>query len=108
MFGRDKRTKLIRQQLEQRGLLKAWWQTAEAAVAQCERGDPLEPMVTGAGPMPARSLVALLGLEPFVEGGVDWSVPDDLTEPGGAFYAPNNEVTMPQQRALDSAIGSPQ
>jgi hypothetical protein len=46
--------------------------------------------------MPARSVVALLGLEPFVDGGVDWSVEDELTEPGGAFYPPNNEMTMPK------------
>jgi len=40
-------------------------------------------------------MVALLGLEPFVEGGIDWSVRDDLTEPDGAFYAPNNDMPMP-------------
>lgn len=45
--------------------------------------------------MPARSMVALLGLEPFVDGGVDWSLHDDLTEPDGAFYAPNNDMPMP-------------
>lgn len=96
VFGRSKRTKLIHQQLEKRGLLRAWWTTAEAAIAHCERGDPREPLVSGGGPMPARSIVVLLGLEPFVEGGVDWSLPDELTEPGGAFYPPNNDVALPK------------
>jgi hypothetical protein len=99
----NKKKKLIRQQLERRGLLKAWWPTAESAIAQCELGNPLEPMLSGAGPMPARSMVALLGLEPFVEGGVDWSLHDDLTEPDGAFYALNNDMPMPateQARAV--------
>ena len=52
-------------------------------------------MPTGAGPAPARSIVAMLGLESFVDGGVDWSTIDDLTEPGGAFYSPNNDMEMP-------------
>jgi hypothetical protein len=36
-----------------------------------------------------------MGLEPFVEGGIDWSIEDDFTEPGGAFYPPNNDMPMP-------------
>jgi hypothetical protein len=38
--GRDKRTKLACQQLERRGLLKAWWPTAERATTwPCGRGE---------------------------------------------------------------------
>jgi hypothetical protein len=92
---RAKRTRLIHQHLEGRGLIRAWWDTAEAAVNQCEEGHPLEPLFTGAGPVPARSVVALMGLEPFVEGGVDWTIDDDLADPGGAFYPPNNDLPMP-------------
>jgi hypothetical protein len=92
---RSKQKKLIRQQLERRGLLRPWWQTAEAALAHCESGNPLEPMLSGAGPIPARSLVALLDLEPFIEGGVDWNLDDELTYPGNTFYAPNNDLLMP-------------
>jgi hypothetical protein len=96
MFGRDKKKKLIRQQLRRRGLLSAWWPTAEAAITQCESGNPLEALPSGAGPVPARSIVALLRLEPFVEGSVDWTLRDELTEPGRAFYPPNNEMELPK------------
>ena len=92
---RTKRTKLIRQQLERRALPQPWWPTVEFAVARCERGEPREPVLSGAGPIPARSLVALLGIEPLVDGGIDWTQDDDLTSPGNAFYPPNNDVTMP-------------
>jgi hypothetical protein len=71
----------------------------DTAIAHCERGDPREPMLTGAGPMPARSIVALLGVESFVEGGIDWSVEDEMTDPGGAFYPPNSDVEMPKSEA---------
>jgi hypothetical protein len=101
---RSKKKKLIHQQLDRRGLLDGWWQVAEAAIAQCEKGDPLEPMLSGAGPIPARSLVALLGLEPFVEGGVDWTLYDENTEPGNAFYAPNNDMTMPSSEEGKRAL----
>lgn len=94
--ARDKRTRLIHQQLDLRGLRHEWWQVAETAVDLCERGRPVEPVLTGGGPAPARSVVALLGLEALVEGGVDWAQHDELTEPGGAFYPPNSEVPMPK------------
>jgi len=84
VFRRDKARRLIHEHLARRGLLEAWWPTAEAAIAQCEGGEPLVPMASGAGPVPARSVVALLSLESFVEGGLDWHNRDELTEPAGA------------------------
>src|SRR3954447_22098708 len=69
MFERGKR-KLIRQQFERCGLGRGWWTVAESAISACEQGLPLEPMPSGAGPVPARTVVALLDLEPLVEGGV--------------------------------------
>jgi len=97
VFGRNKTAKLIRHHLAKRGILEVWWPTAEQAIAHCAGGDPREPLLTGAGPMPARSVVVLLGLEPFVGGELVWSVlPDELTDPGGAFYPPNNDMTIPE------------
>ena len=93
---RGKPKRLVQQHLERRGLPQFWWQVAAAAIGYCEGDEPLEPLITGAGPMPARSVVALLGLEPFVEGGISWSLHDELTDPGGAFYPPNNDMKMPE------------
>jgi hypothetical protein len=44
------------------------------AIHYCERGDIFQPVFGVAGPAPARSVVALMKLEPFVRGEIDWSI----------------------------------
>jgi hypothetical protein len=98
VFGRSKRKRLIHAHLARIGFSPYWYEAAEAAVYRCEAGDHLEPLLTGAGPCPARSIVSMLELEPLVEGDVDWSLHDELTEPGGWFYPPNNDMALHNSR----------
>ena len=65
---------LVRRHLERSGVSPYWLQSALDAVRLCERGQPFEPVFSIAGPAPARSVVALMNLEPFVRGEIDWSV----------------------------------
>jgi len=64
----------LRQHLERLGVSEAWLPSAEAAISHCERGEYFEPVFSVAGPAPARSVVALMRLEPFVATEIDWSV----------------------------------
>ena len=44
------------------------------AIRYCEQGEYFQPVFSVAGPAPARSVVALMRLEPYVEGEIDWNV----------------------------------
>jgi hypothetical protein len=65
---------LVREHLERSGVSRFWLQSALDAVHLCERGQPFEPVFSIAGPAPARSVVALMNLEPFVRVEIDWSI----------------------------------
>jgi hypothetical protein len=65
---------LVREHLERTGVSPFWLQSGLDAVRLCERGQPFEPIFSIAGPAPARSVVALMNLEPFVRVAIDWSV----------------------------------
>jgi hypothetical protein len=74
LFHRSTSELPLRQHLERLGVSEAWLPSAEAAIRHCERGDYFEPVFSVAGPAPARSVVALMRLEPFVTAEIDWSV----------------------------------
>jgi hypothetical protein len=65
---------LVRGHLERLGVSPFWLRSALDAIRYCERGEPFEPVFSIAGPAPARSVVALLSLEPFVRGEIDWTI----------------------------------
>ncbi len=65
---------LVRGHLERLGVSPFWLRSALDAIRYCERGEPFEPVFSIAGPAPARSVVALLNLEPFVRGEIDWTI----------------------------------
>jgi hypothetical protein len=65
---------LVRGHLERLGISPFWLRSALDAIAHCERGEPFEPVFSIAGPAPARSVVALMDLEPFVRREIDWTV----------------------------------
>ncbi|MGH2995109.1 MAG: hypothetical protein ACRDM9_02210, partial [Gaiellaceae bacterium] len=74
LFQRSTSELPLRQHLERLGVSEAWLPSAEAAIRHCERGEYFEPVFSVAGPAPARSVVALMRLEPFVAAEIDWSV----------------------------------
>jgi hypothetical protein len=74
LFQRSTSELPLRQHLERLGVSEAWLPSAEAAISHCERGEYFEPVFSVAGPAPARSVVALMRLEPFVATEIDWSV----------------------------------
>jgi hypothetical protein len=65
---------LVRGHLERLGVSPFWLRSALDAIRYCEQGEPFEPVFSIAGPAPARSVVALLSLEPFVRGEIDWTI----------------------------------
>jgi hypothetical protein len=44
------------------------------AIHYCDQGDFFQPVFSVAGPAPARSVVALMRLEPFVRAEIDWTI----------------------------------
>jgi hypothetical protein len=63
------------------------------AIHYCEQGDIFQPVFGVAGPAPARSVVALMKLEPFVRGEIDWSIsPSESPFWVGALGDPRDEV----------------
>jgi hypothetical protein len=75
LFRRKTRTEdEIRSHLERLGISPSWLRSALDAIRYCEAGNEFEPVFSVAGPAPARSVVALMGLEPFVRGEIDWSI----------------------------------
>jgi hypothetical protein len=65
---------LVRQHLERSGVSPFWLQSALDALRLCETAQPFEPVFSIAGPAPARSVIALMDLEPFLRGEIDWSI----------------------------------
>jgi hypothetical protein len=64
----------VRSHLERLGISPFWLRSALDAIRYCEAGNEFEPVFSVAGPAPARSVVALMGLEPFVRREIDWSI----------------------------------
>lgn len=71
---RTRKEDLLRGHLERLGVSPAWLPSASDAIRYCEEGEYFQPVFSVAGPAPARSVVALMRLQPFVEGEIDWSV----------------------------------
>jgi hypothetical protein len=65
---------LLRGHLKRLGVSAAWLPSARDAIRCCEERDYFQPVFSVAGPAPARSVIALMRLEPFVRGEIDWSV----------------------------------
>lgn len=85
---KSRATGLIEQHLEGLGIDPVWWPGVKTAIQLCEQKQWFETVFTAAGPAPARSVAALLKLEPFVRGGVDWDA------------HPNPLLNIPINRAL--------
>jgi hypothetical protein len=65
---------LVRGHLDRLGVSPFWLRSAVDAIRYCERGQYFEPVFSVAGPAPARSVVALMNLEPFVRVEIDWTI----------------------------------
>ena len=65
---------LVRGHLDRLGVSPFWSRSALDAIRYCEQGEYFQPVFSVAGPAPARSVVALMNLEPFVRGEIDWTV----------------------------------
>ena len=64
----------LRAHLERLGVSPFWLRSALDAIRYCEQGEYFQPVFSVAGPAPARSVIALLRLEPYVRGEIDWNV----------------------------------
>lgn len=71
---RIKTEELLRGHLARLGVSPVWLQSAKDAIHYCEKGEYFQPVFSVAGPAPARSVIALMALEPFVRRDIDWSV----------------------------------
>jgi hypothetical protein len=65
---------VVREHLERLGVSSFWLRSALDAIHCCEEGDLFRPVFSVAGPAPARSVVALMKLEPFVRREIDWTI----------------------------------
>jgi hypothetical protein len=65
---------VLQEHLERLGVSSFWLRSALDAIHYCEQGDSFQPVFSVAGPAPARSVVALMKLEPFVRGEIDWTI----------------------------------
>jgi hypothetical protein len=65
---------LVRGHLDRLGVSPFWLRSALDAIRYCEQGEQFQPVFSVAGPAPARSVVALMDLEPFVRGEIDWTI----------------------------------
>lgn len=84
---------MLRAHLERLGVSSFWLRSALDAIGYCEQGDFFQPVFSVAGPAPARSVVALMRLEPFVRGEIDWTVsPSESPFWVGALGDPEDEV----------------
>jgi hypothetical protein len=71
---RSKTEELLGGHLERLGVSPVWLESAKDAIRYCEQGEYFQPIFSVAGPAPARSVIALMRLEPFVRREIDWSV----------------------------------
>jgi hypothetical protein len=65
---------LLRGHLERLGVSPFWFRSALDAIRYCEQGEYFQPVFSVLGPAPARSVVALMNLEPFVRSEIDWTI----------------------------------
>ena len=65
---------MLQGHLERLGVSSFWLRSALDAIRYCEQGDFFQPVFSVAGPAPARSVVALMRLEPFVRAEIDWTI----------------------------------
>jgi hypothetical protein len=65
---------VLRGHLERLGVSSFWLRSALDAIRFCEEGDFFQPVFSATGPAPARSVVALMRLEPFVRREIDWTI----------------------------------
>jgi hypothetical protein len=124
LFNRTTRKEdLLRAHLERLGVSSVWLPSARDAIRYCEKGEYFQPVFSVAGPAPARSVVALMRLQPFVESEIDWSIsPSESPFWVGSLGDPHDELfsetanrftdlylldESPSTRAdLDAALGS--
>jgi hypothetical protein len=94
LFNRGTRKEdLLRAHLERLGVSSIWLPSARDAIRYCEKGEYFQPVFSVAGPAPARSVVALMRLQPFVEGEIDWSIsPSESPFWVGSLGDPQDEV----------------
>src|SRR5829696_9048323 len=71
---RTRPEEVLREHLQRLGVSSFWLRSALDAIHYCEQGDFFQPVFSVAGPAPARSVVALMRLEPFVRGEIDWTI----------------------------------
>jgi hypothetical protein len=84
---------VVRAHLERLGVSSFWLRSALDAIHHCEQGDFFQPVFSVAGPAPARSVVALMRLEPFVRGEIDWTIsPSESPFWVGSLGDPKDEV----------------
>jgi hypothetical protein len=92
LFKRRPRTEdLIRAHLDRLAISPVWLQSALDAIRFCERGEYFQPIFSAAGPAPARSVVALMKLEPFVGREIDWGVSPSESPSWVGFVGDLNE-----------------
>jgi hypothetical protein len=104
LFKRRTRTEeLIRGHLERLGISPVWLRSALDAIRFCDQGEYFQPVFSAAGPAPARSVIALMRLEPFVRGEIDWSIsPSESPSWVGFVGDPNEELfTETTRRFVD-------
>jgi hypothetical protein len=84
---------VLRAHLERLGVSSFWLRSALDAIRYCEQGDFFQPVFGVAGPAPARSVVALMRLEPFVRGEIDWTIsPSESPFWVGSLGDPQDEL----------------
>jgi hypothetical protein len=77
---RSKANDLLEQHLRRTGIDEIWWPHAKTAITFCEARRWFEPVLSAEGLLDSRDVVALLGLEPFVRGGIDWGAHQGLDD----------------------------
>lgn len=84
---------MLRAHLERLGVSSFWLRSALDAIRYCEQGDFFQPVFSVAGPAPARSVVVLMRLEPFVRGEIDWTIsPSESPFWVGSLGDPQDEL----------------
>jgi hypothetical protein len=94
LFNRTTRKEdLLRAHLERLGVSSVWLPSARDAIRYCEKGEYFQPVFSVAGPAPARSVVALMRLQPFVEREIDWNIsPSESPFWVGSLGDPHDEL----------------
>ena len=88
---RVKTEELLGGHLDRLGVSAVWLQSAKDAIRYCERAEYFQPVFSVAGPAPARSVIALMRLEPFVRREIDWSVSPSESPFWVGFVGDRNE-----------------